>query len=141
LAAMAWLLSVLFSSVLSYTSFPQSYEQFAVTINTSRWDFTNTLLAKSVYKFVSGNLTFYIKAFDFLQESEVPAWHNLTTFQSNIIRCREADHWCRSISTIYDYEWQTDDTDLSRGLYWISGCRSGFRGMSTKTGKSSFERE
>jgi hypothetical protein len=102
----------------SYTGFPMTYEQYAVTVNTSRWDFSQTEAAHTVYTNALGNTSFYIRVFEPLLRPDVPSWYNFSAFQSNVLRCVEADRFCGSISTPYDYQWNIDEDDLDRGIWF-----------------------
>jgi hypothetical protein len=99
------MLFVLIARSRAYTSFPQTYEQLAVTINGSRWDFSYLPVATKSYTAMS------------LQDQPLL---DFLTFHSNVIRCRNADHWCRLISTPCDYEWTVDDLNFQLGLWWTS---------------------
>jgi hypothetical protein len=101
-----------------FTILPHTYEQSAVTINASRWDFSDCSVARSVYAHNLSGTTFYIKAFEPLTRSELPDLPPFDSVHPNIIRC--LDGVCHTVSTPYDYDWTVNEYDFSQGIYWTS---------------------
>jgi hypothetical protein len=95
-----------------------TYEQYAVTVNTSRWDFSQTEAAHGVFSVTFAGFSWYVRIFEPLVNTDLPEWYNITSFHANAFRCNQTGQWCRSISTPYDYEWSTDEYNLGAGIWF-----------------------
>lgn len=93
-----------FTMLAESSIWPQSYEQYAITFNSSRWDFSNLSITSKLWKWTpSWNVTFFVKLFEPVNSSELPDNCYVSGIHPNVLQC-VAGHPCRYVSDIYGSE-------------------------------------
>jgi hypothetical protein len=100
---------------------PITYEQYAVTVGTFRYDFSNVTAARALLNTTIGDLQFTVRIFDYIHQNENP-WGNFSGVYSNALRCNRnfTSRQCREIATVYDWQWRPHETDPRWGISYES---------------------
>jgi hypothetical protein len=131
-------LVVLFELAASFSTWPMTWEQSAVTVTTSdltnfRWDFNDPNYQKlftNTFTRAGNNITFYVRAFSSLTSQERPPG-SAYPYGVNSMRCGQisGQFRCLPLSNIFDYEWTPkSDSNLGAGIVWESNGEPNYIG-------------